>query len=249
MDFADVRMVMNNSGMALMGSGTASGENRAIRAVEEAFMSPLLNDFDLTTAKSVLVNITSSKDHGLTMAELSQIMDYIKEFTGNNPENFKRGVVCDPSIEDAISVTVVATGFDMNSLPQISSSGGKLVESVVLGSETIGAQITTSSYIDEIVSISKELPVNRQTAPVKKEQDMAPAIKKSKPTLIIESGDNISELESQPAYIRKQMRVNQGGGNTGRTTDSRESSTFKLEEIDGKQHLFSDNSYIHQTQD
>ena len=248
-DFADVRMVMNNSGMALMGSGTASGENRAIRAVEEAFMSPLLNDFDLTTAKSVLVNITSSKDHGLTMAELSQIMDYIKEFTGNNPENFKRGVVCDPSIEDAISVTVVATGFDMNSLPQISSSGGKLVESVVLGSETIGAQITTSSYIDEIVSISKELPVNRQTAPVKKEQDMAPAIKKSKPTLIIESSDNISELESQPAYIRKQMRINQGGGNTGRTTDSRESSTFKLEEIDGKQHLFSDNSYIHQTQD
>ncbi|MFA6334512.1 MAG: cell division protein FtsZ [Bacteroidales bacterium] len=247
-DFADVRMVMNDSGMALMGSGTASGENRAIRAVEEAFSSPLLNDFDLTTARSVLVNITSSKDHGLTMAELSQIMDYIKEFTGNNPENFKRGVVCDPSIEDAISVTVVATGFDMNSLPQISSSGGKLVESVVLGSDIISTQ-TTSSFINDVVPAITELPLNRQPSTVQKEQTAAPAVKKTKPTLIIESGDNISELESQPAYVRKQMRINQGAGNPGRVADSRESSTFKLEEIDGKQHLRSDNSYIHQTQD
>ncbi|OFY40384.1 MAG: cell division protein FtsZ [Bacteroidetes bacterium GWF2_40_14] len=250
-DFADVRMVMNNSGMALMGSGTASGDNRAIRAVEEAFSSPLLNDFDLTTAKSVLVNITSSKDHGLTMAELSQIMDYIKEFTGNNPENFKRGVVCDPSIEDAISVTVVATGFDMNSLPQISSSGGKIVESVVLGSEGSGNHSgSSSSYSEELFSSSAGLPVNRTPAPVtRKEQITAPAVKKNKPALIIESGENISDLESQPAYIRKQMKINQNSGIAGRQADARESSTFRLEEVDGKQHLLSDNSYIHQTQD
>ena len=249
-DFADVRMVMNNSGMALMGSGTASGDNRAIRAVEEAFSSPLLNDFDLTTAKSVLVNITSSKDHGLTMAELSQIMDYIKEFTGNNPENFKRGVVCDPSIEDAISVTVVATGFDMNSLPQISSSGGKIVESVVLGSDGSGNHSGSSSYSEELFSSSAGLPVNRTPAPVtRKEQITAPAVKKNKPALIIESGENISDLESQPAYIRKQMKINQNNGIAGRQADSRESSTFRLEEVDGKQHLLSDNSYIHQTQD
>ncbi len=248
-DFADVRMVMNNSGMALMGSGTAKGDNRAIRAVEEAFSSPLLNDFDLTTAKSVLVNITSSKDHGLTMAELSQIMDYIKEFTGNNPENFKRGVVCDPSAEDSISVTVVATGFDMNSLPQISSSGGKLVESVILGSDNISSK-TTSAYSEEVSPSMTEFSVNMKPASVQqKEQFSLPEVKKNKPTLILETGDNISELENQPAYIRKQMRINQGGGNPGKISDSRESSTFKLEEIDGKQHLRSDNSYIHQTQD
>jgi len=248
-DFADVRMVMNNSGMALMGSGTASGENRAIRAVEAAFSSPLLNDFDLTTAKSVLVNITSSKDHGLTMAELSQIMDYIKEFTGNNPENFKRGVVCDPAMEDSISVTVVATGFDMNSLPQISASGEKLIEAVILGSEKIDNPSATSSYIDERTPIQTDLPVNRRVTPLKKEPGTEQAVKKPKPTLIIEPGDNITELENQPAYIRKQMRIHQGGGNTPKISDSRESSTFRLEEIDGKQHLLSDNSFIHQTQD
>ncbi len=248
-DFADVRMVMKNSGMALMGSGTASGENRAIRSVEAAFSSPLLNDFDLTTAKNVLVNITSSKDHGLTMAELSQIMDYIKEFTGNNPETFKRGVVCDPSMEDSISITVVATGFDMNSLPQISASGGKLVESVVLGSEKIENLPTSSTFIDDRTSVQKELPITRKPYTLKKEQGTEPAVKKTKPILIIEPGDNITELENQPAYIRKQMRINQGAGNSGRITDSRESSTFRLEEIDGKQHLLSDNSFIHQTQD
>ena len=241
---------MNNSGMALMGSGTASGDNRAIRAVEEAFSSPLLNDFDLTTAKSVLVNITSSKDHGLTMAELSQIMDYIKEFTGNNPENFKRGVVCDPSIEDAISVTVVATGFDMNSLPQISSSGGKIVESVVLGSEGSVNHAGSSMYSEELFSSSAGLPVNRTPATVtRKEQIVVPAVKKNKPALIIESGENISDLESQPAYIRKQIKINQSSNVAGRQADARESSTFRLEEVDGKQHLLSDNSYIHQTQD
>ncbi len=63
-DFADVRMVMNNSGMALMGSGSAEGDNRAIRAVEEAFSSPLLNDFDLTTARNVLVNINPERKRG-----------------------------------------------------------------------------------------------------------------------------------------------------------------------------------------
>ena len=253
-DFADVRMVMNNSGMALMGSGSAEGDNRAIRAVEEAFSSPLLNDFDLTTARNVLVNITSGKEKGLTMAELSQIMEYVKEYTGNNPEHFKRGVVCDESMGEAISVTIVATGFDMNSLPQISSDGGKLVESVVLGTDSVISQQTPSLDNPDGVELNlPEQPVRRQTytPSVKKEitaPTPSPSEKRVKPTLILEEGDNIKELESQPAYIRKQMKMN-NPSNVSVGQDSREGSTFKLEEIDGKHQINPDNSYIHQTQD
>jgi cell division protein FtsZ len=248
-DFADVRMVMNNSGMALMGVGTATGENRAIRAVEEALSSPLLNDFDLTSAKNVLVNITSSNDHGLTMAELSQIMAYISEFTGGNAENFKRGVVCDPSIGESISVTIVATGFDMHSLPQISSSGGKIVESVVLGNEIM--QSISQKNEEHLTPVPADIiPAERplKTSVKQPAYSQESVVKKSKPALILEQGEDISQLEKQPAYIRKQMKLkNQESGSP--VSDMRESSTFRLEENDGKQQLLSDNSYIHQTQD
>lgn len=249
-DFADVRMVMNNSGMALMGVGTATGDNRAIRAVEEALSSPLLNDFDLTSAKNVLVNITSSNDHGLTMAELSQIMAYISEFTGGNAENFKRGVVCDPSIGESISVTIVATGFDMHSLPQISSSGGKIVESVVLGNEIMPS--VSSKNEEHIYPAPADLmPAEKplKTSTVRQSNiSQESVVKKSKPALIIEQGEDISQMEKQPAYIRKQMKLKSQESVTP-ALDMRESSTFRLEESDGKQQLLSDNSYIHQTQD
>ncbi len=115
-DFADVKMVMKNSGMALMGIGEASGPDRATEAVKKAFTSPLLNDYDLKTAKSVLINICSNKD-GLVTSELQQMMEHIKEYTGN-AFNFKRGVVFDNSMDvDSISVTVVATGFKVHITP------------------------------------------------------------------------------------------------------------------------------------
>ncbi|MBQ0006890.1 MAG: cell division protein FtsZ [Alistipes sp.] len=115
-DFADVSRVMKNSGVAILGIGEAQGKDRAGIAVETAFNSPLLNDYDLRTAKSVLVNISSNTDPklGLTAAELKEIMSYIKEYTGA-ASNFKRGVVYDDNLpSDGIRVTVVATGFKMN---------------------------------------------------------------------------------------------------------------------------------------
>ncbi len=217
--------------------------------MEEAFSSPLLNDFDLTSARNVLVNITSSNTHGLTMAELSQIMDYISEFTGGNAENFKRGVVCDPEIGAAISVTIVATGFDMHSLPQISTSGGKIVESVVLGNDAITGN--SQQHNEEPFSNNiNDIPASRQPAtrsnrePSREEQEF----RKNKPALIIEQGDDITRYENQPAYIRKQLKLKQQDGGVP-MKDQRESSTFRIEESDGKQQLLSNNSYINQTQD
>jgi len=251
-DFADVRMVMENSGMALMGSGTASGENRAIRAVEEAFSSPLLNDFDLTSAKNVLVNITSSDKHGLTMAELSQVMDYIGEFTGGSASNFKRGVKCDTGLGEAISVTIVATGFDMNSLPQISSTGGEIIGVHVLGGEESQKEsVQIKDTPEEKITIIS-VPAPAQKKPVRTNDndtnEEGGFLKKEKPTLIMEPGEDITKLETQPAYVRKQLKVKQQE-NKLNVNDTKESSTFKLGENNGKQQLLSDNSYIHQNQD
>lgn len=119
-DFADVRKVMSNSGVAIMGIGSAAGADRAQVAIEQAFTSPLLNDIDLKSAKNVLVNITTSDDakNALSMTELSQIMDYTKSYTGS-VINFKRGIVKDQSMGESISVTIIATGFDMAQLPVI----------------------------------------------------------------------------------------------------------------------------------
>lgn len=114
-DFADVRKVMQESGVAIMGTGAASGPGRALAAVESALSSPLLNNSDISGAKNVLVNITASEN--ILMTELNQIMTVIQERTGGNMEFTKRGVVFDNSLGDTITVTVVATGFGVHAIP------------------------------------------------------------------------------------------------------------------------------------
>lgn len=108
-DFNDVHTAMKNSGVALMGTGSASGENRAIRAVEVAMNSPLLNDNEITGAKFVLIDITSGTQE-LTMDELGEITDFIQDSTGTNAD-IKIGYGVDESLGDAVNVTIIATGF------------------------------------------------------------------------------------------------------------------------------------------
>jgi len=117
-DFADVETVMRDSGVALLGMGSASGENRAIKAIEEALKSPLLNTNDITGARSILLNIsTGNGDHELTMDELGEITDYIYEVASDDALII-RGLSKDDSLNEEISVTVIATGFEANSIFQ-----------------------------------------------------------------------------------------------------------------------------------
>ena len=117
-DFEDVQTMMRGSGMALMGCGTGSGPNRIEDAVKEAFESPLLNDYDLKTAKNVLVNISAgNNERGLKMSQLGQINDKIAEYTGGK-NNFKNGLIWDddPEIGDTIHITAIATGFKLGAI-------------------------------------------------------------------------------------------------------------------------------------
>ncbi|MFN3715960.1 MAG: cell division protein FtsZ [Thiobacillus sp.] len=107
-DFADVRTVMSEMGMAMMGSAQASGENRARIAAEQAVASPLLESVDLRGARGVLVNITASSS--VKMREIHDVMNTIKEFTAEEATVIV-GQVLDDSMEDALRVTMVATGL------------------------------------------------------------------------------------------------------------------------------------------
>jgi len=109
-DFEDVKTVMKDSGVAIMGSGMANGENRAVRAIEMALNSPLLNDNNIEGSSNLLLYIASGKDE-ITMDEVSEITDYIQEKTKNSAEVIW-GNGIDESLENNISVTIIATGFD-----------------------------------------------------------------------------------------------------------------------------------------
>ncbi len=107
-DFADVRTVMSEMGMAMMGTGHATGENRAREAAEAAIRSPLLEDVNLQGARGILVNITAGID--LSLGEYSEVGNTIEEFASSDA-TVVVGTVIDPEMSDELRVTVVATGL------------------------------------------------------------------------------------------------------------------------------------------
>jgi cell division protein FtsZ len=119
-DFEDVKTVMTNSGVALMGSATAVGEDRAIKAAQLALASPLLNDSDIRGAKNILLNITSGKKEVL-MDEISVITEYIQDEAGVNADMIW-GNCFDESLDEELSVTIIATGFETKENKLIVSS-------------------------------------------------------------------------------------------------------------------------------
>lgn len=111
-DFADVRTVMSEMGMAMMGSAKAQGADRARRAAEQAVKSPLLEDVNLSGARGMLVNITAS--HSLKMKEIHEVMNTIREYTADD-STVIFGAVFDDSMNEDLRVTMVATGLGMPS--------------------------------------------------------------------------------------------------------------------------------------
>lgn len=111
-DFADVEYVMKNSGVSIMGSAVAEGENRAARAIQAALASPLLNDNDIRGAQKILLNITSGSQQML-IDEITEIHEYVQEATGNATDVIF-GTCDDDSLGDKLSVTIIATGFEKN---------------------------------------------------------------------------------------------------------------------------------------
>ena len=128
-DFEDAKTMMKNSGLALMGYGTGTGKNRMQDAVKGAFESPLLNDFDLKTAKNLLINITVGQNNsGVNMSEFEKLEQMITDYIGN-VDKYKRGIIFEESEDfgDRINITAIATGFKMNLVGLTGTEIGKLI--------------------------------------------------------------------------------------------------------------------------
>ena len=121
LDFADVRTIMSGQGLALMGTGEAGGENRAINAAKQAISSPLLEEVALNGAKGVLINITSGS--GLTLFEVNEASSIIQE-EAHEDANIIFGAVIDENLDDTVRVTVIATGFESQTVHSIPAEAG-----------------------------------------------------------------------------------------------------------------------------
>jgi cell division protein FtsZ len=150
-DFNDVRTVMKDSGVAIMGSAVATGERRAIKAVENAINSPLLNDNNIRGARHVLLNIMTGTDE-VTMDEFGEITDFIQEQSGYTAELIT-GYGSDPSLGDSVSVTIIATGFNSNTSTSNFEITTKKEEKIVLNLD----EPKSDEIIDQ--AISKQEPI------------------------------------------------------------------------------------------
>ena len=179
-DINDVKTVMKESGVAIMGSAMASGEQRSLRAVEQAMSSPLLNDSNIKGARYVLVNVTCGEDE-ITMDEFGEITDYIQDAAGMSAEVIK-GYGVDPSLGDKVNVTIIATGFSSKADVgiQIEKAPAKKVFSLMdeVKVETPVAEVVTpvaeeitlkpmemTSYIKEEVKVEAVVESKQETLP------------------------------------------------------------------------------------
>ena len=200
-DFKDVSNMMRSSGMALMGTGTGTGPKRLEDAVKGAFESPLLNDFDLKTAKNVLINITVGRNEkGLTMQELSRINELISEYTGN-ANKFKRGIIYDddPEVGDRVKITAIATGFAMGKLGDITdvNLGNLIVLDPDFTYTPVGARPGEEIPLPEPGQVTR-IGFNSADTTGKFFYDSL-----ARPVLAVHPGEDLSELENTPAIRRK----------------------------------------------
>ena len=200
-DFKDVKAMMTDSGMALMGCGKGEGKDRIREAVTGALASPLLNDFDITTAKNVLINITCGYNgKGLLMDDLAEIDRLMTEQMGESANRFKRGIVyeMDPEFADKVNITVIATGFEMKRLNEITDV--KLGNIIVIDSNFTykKGSAATEEGIDLPEIHSRKIGFN--SASIKTEFDFGQS---GKPVLLVGEFDDKSELENTAAIRRK----------------------------------------------
>lgn len=127
-DFADVCTVMKDGGVAILGNAQASGENRALKAIEEAIHSPLLNDNDIRGAKWILLTITSSEgEHEYTMDEVDEIQNYVRNLSGDDTDVLL-GIGYDSTLNEELGVTIIATGFGSRDTFSIADAAPKKQE-------------------------------------------------------------------------------------------------------------------------
>ncbi len=220
-DFADVETVMRKSGMAIMGTGVASGENRAEVAVEKALNSPLLNDNDIRGAQNILLNITSGNIE-VTMDEVGRITDYVQNKAGFDADLIW-GNGKDDELGEDLSVTVIATGFPTSIISELSekSQTKPVNHNLEIETEQEPETARKPSSVKREESERRNQTTFEFDIKIEKDEDDFEVLypntskKRSKPEKPIQatdyatmSDDDVDELENIPAYKRRQIRMN-----------------------------------------
>jgi cell division protein FtsZ len=266
-DFADVQTVMTNSGVAILGTGMAEGLDRAIEAAKQALNSPLLNDTDIKGAKNILLNVLSGDDE-VTMDEIGQIIDFVKDCSGVNADLIW-GNGTDPNLGSRISVTVIATGFNGGNIPElyihkrvinrlpleeypvpeaeednifIVKDAPTPRSGVVPSQRTIEFDLKT---VDD--DIFRDISRVRKPVDTRKAGDRVSAIKRTQEDLkelkqtVRQSDREIDELENTPAFKRKQIQID-----PQKISDETKISRYSLSDDENAQvKLSKENPYLH----
>tara|TARA_B100001250_G_scaffold68373_1_gene54817 strand:- start:1588 stop:2790 length:1203 start_codon:yes stop_codon:yes gene_type:complete len=190
LDFADVETIMKNMGEAIIGTGTAKGEERAVLAAQQAISSPLLDNASISGAQGVLVNITGGSD--LAIMEVDQATNIIFEEAGQGA-NIIFGAVIDPSLKDEIMVTVIATGFNHKS------------SSDEISNKTIESHIETQQQLKSVTE-QVNVPLHEQETERISEPEQLPIENKEPVKLFNDLSHGMRENDLDvPAFIRRQQ--------------------------------------------
>jgi cell division protein FtsZ len=234
-DFADVQTVMANSGIAIMGSGLADGEGRALKAIQQALNSPLLNNNDITGARSILLNITSGAEE-VSMDEVGIMTDFVTQSVSKD-SLIIWGTGIDENLGEKVSVTIIATGFEANNIPEL-----HVVKKRESAPERIPLYESNSSEMDFKVkektnteglkqrTIEFDLTEKKPAQTLFPEENFTKYEVKVNPQKVAEPVENplknnartketgytstdektnIEQLESVPAYVRKNVKIDQ----------------------------------------
>jgi len=188
-DLKDAKTVLSNSGTAIMGAASSSGTNRANDAISKALDSPLLNDNRITGAKNVLLLIVSGNEE-ITIDEIGEINDYIQEQAGYGA-NIIMGVGEDPELFDSISVTVIATGFNVDQQNEISNTEPEKIIHELEG-DNLFSQVSESNESKEIINEESEIEIREKIIHVLEDES---EIESQNETNLDEEFENKHKLE------------------------------------------------------
>ena len=223
-DFADVETVMRKSGMAIMGTGIAEGKNRAAEAVESALNSPLLNNNDIRGARNILVNITSGSIE-VTMDEIGEITDIVQNKAGFDADLIW-GNGKDDTLEEKLSVTIIATGFSSSIIPELKNEQQQQVSKekhFLVESPVAEKAITPNPHLKKEAAPNPgqkfiEFNISEEKAKEENEfESLYPGTTKERKSVNHQptssdftsmSEEDVDNMENIPAYLRRQLRMN-----------------------------------------
>ena len=248
-DFADVETVMRNSGLAIMGTGIAKGENRAEEALNLALNSPLLNNNDIRGAKNILLNITSGTQEA-TLDEVGKITDFVQNRAGFDADLIW-GNGKDEALGECLSVTIIATGFSRSAIPRFHDKVEPEKHKHTLtetGPESKNLQINNLAAKKNDAPIKQrfiEFDIDEER---KKEDDDFKALypvtsrqRNNKASISFDgdyssiSDEEVENLENIPAYLRKNLRMN----------DPQLKKKFSNLSVTSENKISDKNSYLH----